>query len=127
MKFIKRAFAGVSLVALMGWMVPALAQEPSSQGAKPAAPAAQAAQAAQESTLKGELVRVDTTAKTISIRTEGATAPMVSSYTDSIKVSGAGDSITKISSMTGSPVTVYFTKGSPNNNAVRIEVQKKST
>ena len=130
MKFIKRAFAGVSLVALMGWMVPALAQEPSSQGSKPAAPAApaaQAAQAAQESTLKGELVRVDTTAKTISIRTEGATAPMVFSYTDSIKVSGAGDSIAKISSMTGSPVTVTFTKQTPNNLAVRIEVQKKST
>ena len=127
MKSIKRAFVGVSLVALMGWMVPALAQEPSSQGAKPAAPAAQAAQAAQESTLKGELVRVDTTAKTISIRAEGAKDPMVFSYSDSVKVSGAGESITAISSMTGSPVTVYFTKGSPNNQAVRIEVQKKST
>jgi len=127
MKSIKRAFVGVSLVALMGWMVPALAQEPSSQGAKPAAPAAQAAQAAQESTLKGELVRVDTTAKTISIRTEGATAPTVFSYSDRVKVSGAGESITAISSMTGNPVTVYFTKGTPNNQAVRIEVQKKST
>ena len=73
MNMIKHAFVGVSLVALTGWMAPALAQESSSQGSKPAAPAAQAAQAAQESTLKGELVRVDTTAKTISIRTEGAT------------------------------------------------------
>ena len=39
MNTIKRAFVGVSLVAFMGWMAPALAQESSSQGSKPAAPA----------------------------------------------------------------------------------------
>ena len=121
MQVMKRAFVGVSLVALMGWMMPALAQESAAQGSQAGS------QAAQESTAKGELVRVDTTAKTVSIRVEGATAPMVFSYSESVKVSGASDSVSALSSMTGSPVIVHFTKQTPNNLAVRIEVQKKST
>jgi hypothetical protein len=84
-------------------------------------------QAAQETSVKGELVGVDTTAKTISIRAEGSNSPTVFAYSDSTKVSGAGDSVTALSSMKGSPVTIHFTKQTPNNMATRVEVAKKST
>jgi hypothetical protein len=120
MKMIKGMFVGVAVAATIGWVVPALAQEA-------AASQAAGAQAAQETTLKGELVRVDTTAKTISIRAEGSNSPTVFAYSDGTKVSGAGDSITALSSLTGSPVTIHFTKQTPNNMATRVEVAKKST
>ena len=118
MKMFKRIFVGVAVAALFGWTVPAFAQ-----GAAPSQAGAQA----QETTVKGELVRVDTTAKTISIRADGSNSPTVFAYSDSTKVSGAGDNITALSSLTGSPVTIHFTKQTPNNLAVRVEVTKKST
>ena len=120
MKMFKRIFVGVAVAALFGWTVPAFAQ-----GAAPSQAGAQAQ--AQETTVKGELVRVDTTAKTISIRADGSNSPTVFAYSDSTKVSGAGDNITALSSLTGSPVTIHFTKQTPNNLAVRVEVTKKST
>ena len=119
MKMMKAA-CGVFAVMLMGAVVPALAQE---AGASQAA----GAQAAQETSVKGELVRVDATAKTISIRAEGSNAPTVFAYSDGTKVSGAGDSVSALSSLTGSNVTIHFTKQTPNNMATRVEVAKKST
>ena len=121
MKMFKRTFVGVAVAALFGWTMPAFAQDAT-------APPASGAQApAQETTVKGELVRVDTTAKTISIRAEGSNSPTVFAYSDSTKVSGAGDNITALSSLAGSPVTIHFTKQTPNDMAVRVEVAKKST
>jgi hypothetical protein len=120
MKMMKAA-CGVFAIALMG-ALPAFAQQPAGS---PAA-GAQAAQA-QETSVKGELVGVDTAAKTISIRSEGSNSPTVFAYSDSTKVSGAGDSVTALSSMKGSPVTIHFTKQTPNNMATRVEVAKKST
>ena len=122
MKMFKRTFVGVAVAAMIGWVVPALAQD--AAGSKPSG--AQAAPA-QETSVKGELVSVDATAKTISIRAEGSNSPTVFAYSDSTKVSGAGDSITALSSMKGSPVTIHFTKQTPNNLATRVEVAKKST
>src|SRR5262245_34011836 len=119
MKMMKVA-CGVFAMLLMGTALPALAQEA-------AASQASGAQAAQETSVKGELVRVDTTAKTISIRAEGSNSPTVFAYSDSTKVSGAGDSITALSSLAGSAVTIHFTKQTPNNMATRVEVAKKST
>ena len=121
MKMFKRTFSGVAVAALIGWAVPAFAQQ--AAGSQAAGAQAQA----QETSVKGELVSVDTTAKTISIRAEGSDSPTVFAYTDSTKVSGAGDSVTALSSLKGSPITIYFTKQSPNNMATRVEVAKKST
>lgn len=119
MKMMKVACVMFAL-ALIGSALPALAQEAAGSQAA-------GAQAAQESTVKGELVRVDTTAKTIAIRAEGSNSPTVFAYSDGTKVSGAGDSITALSSLAGSHVTIHFTKQTPNNMAVRVEVTKKST
>jgi hypothetical protein len=113
---------GVFAMALMGAALPVVAQD--TAGSKPAG--AQAAPA-EETSVKGELVGVDTTAKTISIRAEGSNSPTVFAYSDSTKVSGAGDSVTALSSMKGSNVTIHFTKQTPNNVATRVEVAKKST
>jgi len=73
----------------------------------------------------GELVRVDTTAKTISVRPEKGDA-MVFTYNDATKVTGAGD-VAGLATMAGSNVTVHFAKQGQTNLASQIEVQKKAS
>lgn len=74
---------------------------------------------------QGELVKVDTNAKTIVIRT--APGPqMVFSYTDQTRVAGADQGVAGLATMTGTPLTIHFTKKDQANVATQIEVQKKS-
>lgn len=106
----KRVVVAVIAVLLMSWVAPTLAQQ--------AAPKTEVAM--------GELVRVDTTAKTISIRPEKGD-PMVFTYTDATKVTGAGDSVAGLATMAGTSVTVHYTKQQQNNVASEIVVQKKAS
>jgi hypothetical protein len=106
----KRAFLVVAAIALVMGAVPALAQQPS---APP-----------QSSTAQGQLERVDTTAKTITIRT-AADVQMVFSYSDTTKVMGAGDSVAGLATLEGTDVTVTYIKRGQENIASQIEVQKK--
>ena len=112
----KRVAFAVIAVVLMSWVAPALAQQAAPpQGAAPKAEIAM-----------GELVRVDTAAKTISVRPEKG-EPMVFTYTDATKVTGAGDSVAGLATMAGTSVTVHYTKVQQNNVASQIEVQKKAS
>ena len=108
----KRVVVAVIAALLMSWVVPTLAQE--------AAPAPKAEIA------MGELVSVDTSAKTISVRPQKGD-PMVFTYTDATKGSGAGDSVAGLATMAGTSVTVHFTKQQQKNVASQIEVQKKAS
>ena len=84
-----------------------------------------AAQAdAKASTAHGELVKVDTSAKTIAIKTD-AGAEMQFSYTTDTRVSGAEQDVAGLATMSGTPVTIHFVKKDETNVATRIEVQKK--
>jgi hypothetical protein len=112
----KRVVFAVIAVVLVSWAAPALAQQ--------AAPPQEAAPKAE--VVMGELVRVDTTAKTISVRPEKG-EPMIFTYTDATKVIGAGDSVAGLATMSGTSVTVHYSKVQQNNVASQIEIQKKAS
>jgi hypothetical protein len=104
-----RLVVAAIVVLLVSWVAPSFAQQ--------AAPKAEVA--------SGELVRVDTSAKTISIRAEGGNA-MVFGYTDATKVTG-GENVAGLASMAGTSVSVHYTKQGQNNVASEIVVQKKAS
>jgi hypothetical protein len=116
----KHVIVAVIAVVSMSWIAPTFAQESP-------APAARAAQAPapKAEVAMGELVRVDTTAKTISVRPEKGDA-LVFTYNDATKVSGAGD-VAGLATMSGSQVTVHYAKQGQTNLASQIEVQKKAS
>ena len=106
----KRALIVVAAIGLLIGAVPALAQQPSSPP--------------QATTASGQLVKVDTAAKTISIKT-ASDEQMVFTYSDSTKVTGAGDSVAGLATLEGTDVTVTYTKKGQDNVATEISVQKK--
>jgi len=102
---------------------PAPAKPDQAQQQAPAKPDQAPAQKAEVA--MGELVRVDTTAKTISVRPEKGEA-MTFTYNDATKVTGAGD-VAGLATMSGSRVTVHYAKQGQSNLASQIEVQKKAS
>jgi hypothetical protein len=104
MPTIKRSLLVFAAVLLVLGAMPALAQEPT--------------------VAQGQLVRVDANAKTIAIRTAQG-ADMLFSYNEQTKVSGAGDSVAGLATMTGTELTIHFTKRQQENVATQIEVAKK--
>lgn len=86
----------------------------------------------------GELLRVDSKAKTFTIRaaSPSASAPGAASasmpteftYNDSTKVTGSEKTVEGLATMSGSEVTVHYTKQADKNLATEIEIraQKKS-
>ena len=118
----KHVVVAVIAAVSMSWVAPTFAQ----QSPAPAPRAEQApAPAPKGEVAMGELVRVDTTAKTISVRPEKGDA-MVFTYNDATKVTGAGD-VAGLATMAGSNVTVHFAKQGQTNLASQIEVQKKAS
>jgi hypothetical protein len=106
----KHVLVAATAVLLMSWVIPSTAQDSGAKG----------------EVAKGELVRVDTSAKTIAIRPEQGSDSMVFAYTDATKVTGAGESVAGLATMSGSLVTVHFTKQQQGNVATQIDVQKRS-
>jgi len=111
----KRALIVLAAVLLVA--VPILAQDAGGgRGQQP--PAASVA--------SGELVKIDTSAKTITIKT--ASEPeMLFSYSDTTKVTGSDKDVAGLATMTGTMVTIHFTKRGQNNVATEIEVQAKKS
>jgi hypothetical protein len=70
-------------------------------------------------------VRVDTTAKMITVRTADD-KEMQFSYNDDTKVTGDEKTVAGLATLSGTPVTVTFTKQGQSNMASEIHVQKKS-
>lgn len=98
-------------VALALGALPAVAQQP-----QPSTP--------QSSTAEGQLTKVDTTAKTISIRT-AAEAQMLFRYDDSTKVTGSDENVAGLATQSGTDVKVTYVKDGKDNVATEIAVQKK--
>jgi hypothetical protein len=122
MSSMKRVVVAVLAVVLMSWVAPTFAQQAPAPAAKPEQAPAPAPKA---EVAMGELVRVDTTAKTISVSPEKGDA-MVFTYNDATKVSGAGD-VAGLATMSVSHVTVHYAKLVQTNLASQIEVQKKAS
>ena len=122
MSSMKRVVVTVLAVVLMSWVAPTFAQQaPAPAGRPEQAPAP----APKAEVAMGELVRVDTTAKTFSVRPEKGEA-MTFTYNDATKVTGAGD-VAGLATMSGSRVTVHYAKQGQTNLASQIEVQKKAS
>jgi len=100
----KRMLIAIAAVALFAGALPALAQDAAS-------------------TAQGQLVRVDTRANTIDIRTT-AGADMTFHYTADTKVTGS-ESVSGLATMTGADVTVQYTKQGQDNVATAITVSPK--
>jgi hypothetical protein len=115
MPFVKRALA-LTAVLLIAGTISSFAQD--SGGARPQQPAASVA--------SGELVKIDTSAKTIVIKTESA-PEMQFSYTDATKVTGADKGVAGLATMTGSSLTIRYTKKGEDNVATEIVVQPKKS
>jgi hypothetical protein len=116
----KHALSLLASAALIVSVLPVQAQQ-----ADASAPAAQQQeqQQPQALTAQGQLLRVDATAKTIAIRT--ASGEMQFTYTDSTKVTGAGNSVAGLATMANASVTVTYAKQGQTNVASAIDVAKK--
>jgi len=78
------------------------------------------------SVASGELVKIDTSAKTIVIKTDSE-PQMQFSYTDATKITGADKGVAGLATMTGSSLTIHYTKKGQDNVATEIEVQAKKS
>jgi hypothetical protein len=109
-----RALIACAAAALILGATPLMAQQaPSAQAQAPAARTAQ-----------GQLMRVDTEARTLSIQSAQG-SPMVFHYTADTKVVGADRGVAGLATMTGSPVTVQYVQQDKDNIATQIEIQEK--
>lgn len=108
---VKGWFAAAALVAFVG--------VPLAASAGQAAPPAAAAQAASAS---GELVSVDATAKTLTIKADGRDQQF--SFNDATKITGA-QGAAGLATMEGSQVTVMYTTKDRVQTATEIRVSAK--
>jgi uncharacterized protein YdbL (DUF1318 family) len=114
MPLVKRALIALAAVLLIAGVT--FAQD--SGGARQQQPAASVA--------SGELVKIDTSAKTIVIKTE-SDPQMQFSYTDATKITGADKGVAGLATMTGSSLTIRYTKKGEDNVATEIVVQPKKS
>lgn len=102
-------------------------QPPTQEPAAPPAPEHQApspSDQAAEQTATGELVSVDTEAKTITVKKDDGTE-MEFSYDDTLEVTGAQQEIAGLATVSGSQVTVTYTSDMGKNKASKIDVRAK--
>ncbi len=88
-----------------------------------AAPAYQSS-SADPKIATGELLKVDTTGQTFTIK-QPSGDEMQFKYTNDTKVEGAQTSMQGLASETGNKLTVHYTESGGNKIANRIEVSKK--
>lgn len=111
--FVSGAFA-LAFTALVA-ASPVLAQ-----GQAPAP--SQPSQAQAGTTVQGELMKVDATARTLTVKT--ATNEMEFTYNDETKITGAQRGIAGLATMTGSQVVVQYEKEGAKNVASSIEIRE---
>ena len=116
--------------ALAGAQAPSPSPSPSPSPAPTQAPAPSAAEprADKAMTAKGELVKVDADAKTITIKgADGLETEYA--YTAATDVAGFREGVAGLATKSGSKVTVHFTTDMGKKTATKIEVagEKKSS
>jgi hypothetical protein len=118
----------VALTAFLGATLAAQQPQPSPNPPADPRPAPQLRteqpdRPAAATSLKGELVKVDTTAKMLTIKGEDGKTEMVA-YNDDTKVTGAQTGIAGLANQTNTKVTVKFTGPSIARVATEIVVEK---
>jgi len=118
------AFLGSSLAAQQPSPNPIPAPSPTqAQPAPQPAPQPRAEQAKADASLKGELVKVDTTLKMLTIKTAEGKTEMVA-YNDATKVTGAESGIAGLANQSNTKVTVKFSGPDIARVATEIVVEK---
>jgi Cu/Ag efflux protein CusF len=130
MTFSAIAAALIATPALAGAQSPTQSptQTPPSQTPPPAtAPAAGAeTRSARADKVKGEVVKVDSEAKKITIK--GADGvETVFAYTDATEVTGGQSGMAGLATQTGAKVTVHFKSDMGTKTATKIEVDDKKS
>jgi hypothetical protein len=110
--------ASAALVLMLG-VAPLLAQD-----TKAPPPAQSQSQAQEAKTAQGQLMRVDSDARTLTIQSAQGT-PMVFRYTEDTKVVGADKGVAGLATMNGAQVTVHFVQRDKDNIASEIEIRQK--
>jgi hypothetical protein len=77
---------------------------------------------ARDMQARGELVKVDAEAKTLSIKSADG-AEMTFAYNDSTQVTGAQEGVAGLATKAGTRVTVHYTSSGATKTATKIEVQ----
>ena len=115
----------VACTALFGASLTAQQPQPSPSPAPDPRPAPQlrTEQQKADTSLKGELIKVDTTAKMLTIKTAEGKTEMVA-YNDATKVTGAESGIAGLANQSNSKVTVKFTGPDIARVATEIVVEK---
>lgn len=74
-----------------------------------------------QDTVQGELLKVDTTARTLTVKT--SSEEMEFTFNDQTKISGAQRGVAGLATMTGSQVVVEYEKEGARNVARTIEIR----
>ena len=115
MPLVKHVLIALTAILLIAGATPTFAQDAGGARQQPAA-----------SVASGELVKIDTSAKMIVIKTE-SNPEMQFSYTDATKITGADKGVAGLATMTGSSLTIRYTKKGEDNIATEIAVQPKKS
>jgi Cu/Ag efflux protein CusF len=110
----KLTFPAIAALSLMLVSTPALALQQAQ-----APPPAQDSAASMSA--RGELVKVDSDAKTITIK--AAEGEQVFAYNDQTEVVGAREGVAGLAGKAGAQVTVQYTSEKGTKTATKIEVQ----
>jgi Cu/Ag efflux protein CusF len=94
--------------------LPALAQQP---------PNSRGAQQQDARVAQGQLVKVDSSAKTIAIKTSAG--QMMFRYTDKTTVTGAEGEVAGLATKAGAEVSIKYVQENKENVATEIQVQTK--
>ena len=102
-------------------IMPVMAQQqPSDAPRQPAT--LQQQQPATAARASGELVRVDTSAKTLSVKIAGGTE-MLFTYSEATKVTGGDQGVAGLATKSGAKVTVHFTMKGQDRIATQIDIE----
>jgi hypothetical protein len=113
----------VIVVLTMPMLAIQQAAAPEPQGQNPPGPPDQSALR----TFEGELSKVDSTAKTITVKATAPDREMVFTYDDQTQVAGTGDGIQGLTGKMGSALKVSYRSDQRGiNYATKIEIQSKA-
>jgi hypothetical protein len=111
------------LMAVAAFVTLAGAGIASAQGQSPRQDPSAPADHARETTISGELMRVNPDTKMFTVKS--ATGELQFKYSDQTVVTGAQKTVAGLATMSGEQVTVSFRVESGANIATRIEVREK--
>jgi hypothetical protein len=118
----KAAFAILPLAALLIAAPSVEAQQPPAQEQQ--APAQDQKQSARVESVEGDLAKVDSAKKMITVKAaDGAEHQFT--YNDETVITGAQEGAQGLAGAEGTKVKVFFTTSNETRTATRIEVQKK--